>query len=185
MISMNRKLSLCLKILTVVVLVGAAIWLFVVNNSNNREYKELENKKKSIHIAKKDKFHDSLDASEVKKYKQLLDDKFKGYLNYDLPEGVMNTDNTGIQAIKSKVSPNGGKIFDKHSSKKEFIEYYSDLDYKISQVAAQKDGKGNVEVMALVDTKFKGRKIADNYRLISITFDSDNKIIGGSIYGEQ
>lgn len=182
---MNSKLSIFLKIITVVVLIGAATWLFFINNGNHREYAELENKKKSINISKKANFHDSLDADEVKEYKQLLDDKFKGYLNYDLPEGVMNTDNTGIQTIKSKVSPNGGKIFDEKSSKKEFIKYYSDVDYKISQVAAQKDGKGNVEVMALVDTKFKGHKIADNYRLISITFDSDKNIIGGNIYGEQ
>lgn len=182
---MNKKLSLILKILSVIVLVGIAVWLFFINNSNHREYAELENKKDSINIEKKATYKDSLDANDVKHYKNLLDDKIKGYLNYDLPEGVMNTDNTGIQTIKSKVSPNSGKIFDEKSSKKEFIKYYSDIDYKISQVAAQKDSKGTVEVIALVDTKFKGNKIADNYRLISITFDSDEKIIGGSIYGQQ
>lgn len=182
---MNQKLALTLKIITVVVLVAVCIGLFLINNGNHREYNELENKKKSITVAKKAKFKDSLDANEVKKYKDLLDKKIKGYLNYDLPEGVMNTDNTGIQVIKSRVTPSDTQNFDKKTSKKKFIEYYSDVDYKISHVAAQKDGKGNVEVLALVDTKFKGREIAENYKLISITFDSDDRIIGGSIYGQQ
>lgn len=182
---MNPKLSLSLKIISVVILVSICIGLFLINNGNHREYKELENKKKSISIDKKANFKDSLDANEVKKYKDLLDKKIKGYLNYDLPEGVMNTDNTGIQAIKSRVTPSDTQGFNKKTSKKKFIEYYSNVDYKISHVAAQKDDKGNVEVLALVDTKFKGREIAENYKLISITFDSDDKIIGGSIYGEQ
>lgn len=182
---MNQKRNLIWKTITVAILVAVAVSLFLINNANNREYNELENKKKSITVQKKEHLNEGMDAKEVSKYKELLDKKFDQYLTYSLPEGVMNTDNTGVQAIKSKVTPNSGKIFDEDSSKKEFIKYYSKADVKISNVAAAKDSDGSVEVMALVDTKFDGRTIADNYRLLSITFDADNTIIGGKIYGEQ
>lgn len=182
---MNKKTPMIWKIITVAILVAVAISLFFINNANNREYKELENKKKSITVQKQKKVKDGMDAKEVSKYKDLLKHKFDQYLTYDLPEGVMNTDNTGVQAIKSKVTPNSGKIFDEDSSKKEFIKYYSKADVKVSNIAATKSDDGSVEVMALVDTKFDGRTIADNYRLLSITFDKDNMIIGGKIYGEQ
>lgn len=182
---MKKNKIIIWQITTVIILIAVAVTLFFINNANHREYKELENKKKSITVQKKKDLKQGLDAEEVAQYKKLLEDKFDQYLSYNLPEGVMNTDNTGVQAIKSKVTPNGGKIFNKDSKKKDFIKYYSKVDVKVSNVAAAKSENGAVEVMALVDTKFDGHKIADNYRLISITFDNDHRMIGGSIYGEQ
>ncbi|QJE26683.1 hypothetical protein [Staphylococcus caprae] len=174
-----------IKIIVVLIIIIASILLLVIAQANHRELQSLKEQKKSINIPKKEKHHDSLSADEVKKYKSLVEDKFQSYINYDLPEGTMNTENTGVQTIKSKVSPNGGKIFDKKSSKKEFIKYYSDVDVKVKQISAQNDGKGNVEVFTLVDTKFKGKPIATNYDLISLKFDENNKMIGGHMYGEQ
>lgn len=182
---MSNKTQWIIKISIAAIMIIISILLLFIAQANHRELQSLKEQKKSINIPKKEKYHDSLSADEVKKYKTLVEDKFQGYINYDLPEGTMNTDNTGVQTIKSKVSPNSGKIFDKKSSKKEFVKYYSDVDVKIKQISAQNDGNGNVEVFALVDTKFKGKPIATNYDLISLKFDEDNKMIGGHMYGEQ
>lgn len=182
---MSNKSQWIIKISVVVIMIAISILLLFIAQINHRELQSLKEQKKSINIPKKEKYHDSLSSDEVKKYKSLVEDKFQGYINYDLPEGTMNTDNTGVQTIKSKVTPNSGKIFDENSSKKEFVKYYSDVDVKVKQISAQNDGNGNVDVYALVDTKFKGKPIATNYDLISIKFDKDNEMIGGHMYGKQ
>lgn len=182
---MSNKSQWIIKISIVVIMIAISILLLFIAQINQRELQSLKEQKKSINIPKKEKYHDSLSSYEVKKYKSLVEDKFQGYINYDLPEGTMNTDNTGVQTIKSKVTPNSGKIFDENSSKKEFVKYYSDVDVKVKQISAQNDGNGNVDVYALVDTKFKGKPIATNYELISIKFDKDNEMIGGHMYGKQ
>ena len=173
---MSNKSQWIIKISIVVIMIAISILLLFIAQINHRELQSLKEQKKSINIPKKEKYHDSLSSDEVQKYKSLVEDKFQGYINYDLPEGTMN---------KSKVTPNSGKIFDENSSKKEFVKYYSDVDVKVKQISAQNDGNGNVDVYALVDTKFKGKPIATNYDLISIKFDEDNEMIGGHMYGKQ
>lgn len=182
---MSKKTTIVLQIVVVFVLVALGIWMYTIYHSNKNEYNELEHQKKSIHVADKKKIKDGLDNKEVQKYKHLEEKKYKEYMHYDLPEGVFNTDNTGVETIKNKLTPNDTPPFNKKTPKEKFIKLYDDVDIKVKQTAAQKDDKGNVDVYSLVDTKYKGKEIKKNYRLVHLKFDENDEVIGGELYGQQ
>lgn len=173
-----------IKIITTLILSVAVIILFVVNHQAKEKVDKLESYKKTIQIPKKKEYSSGLSAKEVAEYNNLLKSKIDDFKKYKLSEGVLDESNTGVQVIRTKLTPRGGKIITKNTSKKEFMDYYNNAKYELSNVSAEKDDKGNVEVFANIKVEFAKYEIGEMYDLISITFNEDGEITGGKIYGK-
>lgn len=134
-------------------------------------------------LTKKNK-NESIKPNEVKEYKQKLDDKMHEFLKGNYSDDDIFNDGTAGNAIYRLFTVAGLSGLDESSKKKDFEKRYKDVEFELENVSAQKESDGEVTVNSNVKVKI-GKGQAEENKLISVTFDTNGNLNGGTLYDKS
>lgn len=178
---MLRRLQLGLiVVLLIVIVLGIMSYVGL-----GKEVEKLKEEKTSIKVPEKNAVSKEFNQQEVKEYEDLVKEKLNAFQQRKLSEGEFNTNNSGVATVRFLFAPPGGKIITEKDSVKEYVDYYSKFDYKISDVTAHPDGAGGGEVYFRANVKLSGNDVNPQYELVRLQFNENKELIGGSLYEKQ
>lgn len=150
-----------------------------------KEIDELKNEKTAIKIPDKKTLSKEFSQEDVKRYEKLVNEKLRNFQQHDLEEGEFNMNNSGVMTVKFLFSPPGGRIITEKDSLKEYVKYYSDFSFDVSNVSAKPDNSDGAEVYFKVQVKQKGNEVNPQYSLARLQFNEQDELVGGSLYEQQ
>lgn len=164
------------------VLVLMTVVSLVVWQAQSNKYESLKHKADNVSVPSEKKLNSQVTQDDVEKYENITRKKLDSFLRNNIEEGQYNYDNEGVNVVRAVFSLGGGKIISKDTSQKEAIKHYSEFDYDLSNVSAEETGSG-FSIYANLKVSYDGKRVNEDYSLMRLDFDKDDKLVGGNLYG--
>lgn len=178
----NVKTKIQVAVVAVIVIVIVILTILMVKQ--NKVIANLKSERDNIEIVKDKKFVENLNQDEVKEYEKQTKSKLDSFLSHEYNDDSESDEGSAYKAMRGLFTVQSHKIvLDENSKHEDYLKYYSPFDYTIKNFSAQSDGK-DVRVLFNIDTTYHKKEINEDYDLMSLTFDEQGKLKGGSLYAK-
>ncbi|HDK8139686.1 MULTISPECIES: hypothetical protein [Staphylococcus] len=174
---MFKKLILALIAIAIVV-------LGVLIHQQNKTLNKYNHEKEIMKDESKKTFEDIISHSEVNAYEEKTKQKIDSFLKGEYKDDSPNEEGSAYNVLRGLFTVAGHKIvLTEDSSKKDILDYYTPFEYSISNFSAKKEGD-KTHVIFNIKTTYDGKKINEKNDLMKLTFDHNDKLIGGELYAK-
>ncbi|WP_215392846.1 DUF6715 family protein [Staphylococcus aureus] len=178
---MKPKVQYFLIALLAVLVIGLSWYGF----NQKQKGENLKHKLEDNPIIKKEEKNQSLKPEEVPKYQKIVETKIDSFLEGEYKDDNVFEDGTAGRVFYGLFVPTGVKGLKEDSTKKDYQERYKGYSYKLTDVTAQKGSDDTVKLNAIVEVKYRGKKVETGYEFISLRINSNEKLEGGTLYAKQ
>ncbi|MDF0320911.1 hypothetical protein O0M08_11115 [Staphylococcus pseudintermedius] len=178
---MNYKVQYFLMGLLAILVIGLSWYGFnQKQKAENLKYKLEDNP-----IIQKKQKDQSLKNDEVSKYQKIVESKIDAFFDGEYNDDNIFEDGTAGRVFYGLFVPTGVKGLREDSTKKDYQERYKDYSYKLTNVTAQKANDNSVELNAIVEVKYRDKKVDTGYEFISLRINDNEQLEGGTLYAKQ
>lgn len=166
-----------------IIIIGIVV-ISVLITKQNKVIDDLKSEKANIEQVKEKSFKEKINQEEVKEYENKTKKKLDLFLEHKYDDDSPDDEGSAYNAIRALFTvPSHKIVLTNKSPEKDFIKYYKPFEYEISNFSAVKDD-GDIKVIFNIETKYDGKVINENNDLMSLTFDEDDNLKGGSLYAK-
>ncbi|WP_150879513.1 hypothetical protein [Staphylococcus aureus] len=160
------------------------IVISVLIAKQNKVIDDLESEKANIEQVKEKSFKEKITQEEVKEYESKTNKKLDLFLEHKYGDDSPDDEGSAYNAIRALFTvPSHKIVLTNKSPEKDFIKYYKPFKYEISNFSAVKEDN-DVKVIFNIETKYDGKVINENNDLMTLTFDENDNLKGGSLYAK-
>lgn len=165
-------------------LVIAIVVISVLVAKQNKVIDDLKSEKSNIEQVKEKSFTKNITQDEVSDYKGKTEKKLDLFLKHKYGDDSPDDEGSAYNAIRALFTvPSHKIVLTNKSPEKDFIKYYKPFEYKINNFSAERQDD-DVKVMFNIETEYDGKTINENNDLMSLTFDENDNLKGGSLYAK-
>ncbi|WP_239710622.1 hypothetical protein [Mammaliicoccus sp. E-M21] len=179
-----KSLIRIIQVIIVIALVITMITLMTLISRQETKNDVLKKEKDNIEKVESKINFEPINQEGVKKYEKKTREKLNSFLKNDYKDDSADDKESAYSAMRALFGVAGHHIIlNEDSTNKDYLDYYAPFEYKIDNFSARNNGE-DVEVMFNVKTTYDGKAINENNTLMKLTFNNNDELVGGALYGE-
>ncbi|MEB8265363.1 hypothetical protein [Mammaliicoccus sciuri] len=179
-----KSLVKIIQVVLVIALVITIVTLMTLISKQGTKNEVLKKELGNIEKVQSKSNYEPINQDGVKSYEKKTKKKLDSFLKNEYKDDTAEDEGSAYSAMRALFGVVGHHIIlNENSTNKDYLDYYAPFEYKIDNFSARNNGS-DVEVMFNVKTTYDGEPINENNTLMKLTFNSQDELVGGSLYGE-